>query len=186
MILLLSYLGDLFPGLRTLAQVKDAVYTVLPFTDYRPLPASRRSRYIVFEKRLGEIKRDAVVALTSTDEGREDVRTRYETSAEQSVGRSLRLACKVVGFDDDVLKRKAQLMGGAKGEAKKNFKDAAEEEYLGYMSLLASADYSVLAEKSSPHANMQFKDYPRRTHSRHRMTHRELRSNGRTNLASVP
>lgn len=110
--------------------------------------------------RLGEECARVTSVLILTDNARDDWRVRYSAEAEEPGGRSLRIACRWVSLSDNDLIAKSQAVAGAK----EDLSDAAEIEYIGYMSLLASADYSTLTEPSRRHANLPSSlDLPRRS-----------------------
>lgn len=93
----------------------------------------------------------------------------FDPKLERDQGKALLRSSRLLGLYSD-LETMAAKMHGLMGTRKKDFTRAAELEYMGYMSLLASRDYSVLRELEKPHQDTGT-DYPRRIHSRHRMSH---------------
>lgn len=124
------------------------------------------------EKGIGEL----TVAKTSNVKDRrrgETISMAYSPDNEKRIGQSLQRSLNVLGRSAEWLRgisRRKTFRDGAK----KDFRLADELEYMGLMSLLCSYDYSTLKEVASPRSkDPRAFDYPRRTHSRHRIAHCE-------------
>lgn len=97
----------------------------------------------------------------------------YSTENEQRIGQCISRGLKLLGRSVNWLRELSRQKTFREG-SKKSYKFQDELEFLGYSTLLASFDYSVILEKSIPRPETPtVHDWRRRTHSRHRMQHRE-------------
>lgn len=110
-----------------------------------------------------------------SDDWREDgVRLAYSPELERLIGNSLFMGMKVLGMNETTIYDLAYKAAGKREGRKKSFSLPEKREYLGYMSLLASRDYSVLKEVGRPRIDSpRTVDWVRRSDSNHRLSHRK-------------
>lgn len=94
----------------------------------------------------------------------------FSEEQEKPVAEALHKACELVGWDNDTLRSKAEKNAseGASATDAEDYTAIAQEEYIGFMSLLASVDVSVHSEPEEDGSDGEHFVYPRRELSRQR------------------